>query len=573
LKHSICQLSNNPCQNNGFCIPNDARISLTTFTCLCPEGYSGEHCQNKNTRIDIRLNEIIISSSSLVLIHFITSFENAEHERTTLLKKVPFDQKSLTIYVTQPFNILFVEIPNQHYYLAVLREIYIPSEHIYTEIQTQQRCSSITELLNSTLLQYEYLRRVKSYPLVCRQHSQLMCFYDNDLMCICDLDRFSNCFRFNHTENNDCQGYNQCENGGQCFQNNETCPSKLTCICPDCYYGGRCQLSSSGFMFSLDVILGYHIKPNVSLNRQPLIIKISIAISTIMFIAGFISGCLSIVTFRREKSRQVGTGNYLLISSITSILMIIILTMKFWVLVLSQMSLINNRMFIKFNCVSLDFTLKVLLASNEWLNACVAIERMISVLKNIRFDKKKSKDISKWVIIIVFVFVILTHIHDPIHRELIDDLDIDEQRIWCLVQYSSSVNIYNSFITLFHFLIPFSINLISGLWLIISLSRNRAGVQRDQSFQQHFKRQIEQHRHILIAPCLLILLSLPRLIISFISGCMRSARQPWLHLMGYFLSFIPSMLIFIVFVLPSENYKTEFKTIVQEIMGQYRPNL
>jgi di/tricarboxylate transporter len=198
---------------------------------------------------------------------------------------------------------------------------------------------------------------------------------------------------------------------------------------------------------------------------------------------------------------------------------------------------------------------------------------MISVLKNIRFDKKKSKDISKWVIIIVFVFVILTHIHDPIHRELIDDLDIDEQRIWCLVQYSSSVNIYNSFLTLFHFLIPFSINLISGLWLIISLSRNRAGVQRDQSFQQHFKRQIQQHRHILIAPCLLILLSLPRLIISFISGCMRSARQPWLHLMGYFLSFIPSMLIFIVFVLPSENYKTEFKTIIQEIMGEYRTHL
>jgi len=121
LKHSICQLSNNPCQNNGFCIPNDDRISLTTFTCLCPEGYSGEYCQNKNTRIDIRLDEIIISSSSLVLIHFITSFEDAEHERTILLKKVPFDHKTLTVYVTQPFNILFVEIPNQHYYLAVLR--------------------------------------------------------------------------------------------------------------------------------------------------------------------------------------------------------------------------------------------------------------------------------------------------------------------------------------------------------------------------------------------------------------------------------------------------------------------
>jgi hypothetical protein len=38
-------------------------------------------------------------------------------------------------------------------------------------------------------------------------------------MCICDIDRFSNCFSFNYTMNNDCQGYNYCENDGQCFLN------------------------------------------------------------------------------------------------------------------------------------------------------------------------------------------------------------------------------------------------------------------------------------------------------------------------------------------------------------------
>jgi hypothetical protein len=47
---------------------------------------------------------------------------------------------------------------------------------------------------------------------------------------------------------------------------------------------------------------------------------------------------------------------------------------------------------------------------------------------------------------------------------------------------------------------------------------------------------------------MLILLTLHRLIISFASGCMRSAREPWLYLIGYFLSFIPSMLTFIVFM-------------------------
>jgi hypothetical protein len=370
--------------------------------------------------------------------------------------------------------------------------------------------------------------------------------------------------------NNDCRGYNHCENDGQCFHNNETCLTKPTCICQDCYYGAKCQFSTKGFIFSLDAILGYHIKPNISINHQPLIIKISIAISTLMFITGFINGFLSIITFRRKIPRQVGTGNYLFISSITSTIMIILLTIKFWQLILSQMSLINNRFLLSFSCISIDVSLKILLASKEWLNACVAMERMFSVIRSTRFDKIKSRKISKWIIISVFIVTILTHIHDPIHRQLIDDIDIDEKRIWCFVRYSSSINIYDSFITLFHFLVPFLINIISALWIIISIAYKRLGIQPDQTFQQHLRRQMQQHRHLLLSPFILMLLTLPRLIISFVSSCMRSARQPWLYLIGYFISFIPSMLTFVVFILTSKTYKKEFNTVIEQAMRRFR---
>jgi len=80
LKHSICQLSNNPCQHNGLCIPIDYRINLTEFSCFCSDDYSGKICQNKNNQIDIQLDETIISNTSVVFLHFITSFQNAEHE-------------------------------------------------------------------------------------------------------------------------------------------------------------------------------------------------------------------------------------------------------------------------------------------------------------------------------------------------------------------------------------------------------------------------------------------------------------------------------------------------------------
>ncbi|UJR20053.1 hypothetical protein I4U23_023187 [Adineta vaga] len=324
VKHPICHPSNNPCQHNGLCIPNDDRIGLTTFTCLCSQEYSGERCQNRNVQIVIHFNSIFNLATTFLYVNLITAFQNSIPERVVSLKKIPFDQKYIKLYAVKPFNILFIQMSYHEYYLAILREKYLSSEDISTEVQLKHRCHHIKELLNETYLQYKPLRRVKYYPFLCRKYSQLKCFRDHDenLMCI---------------SNYDCRANNVCKGRGQC--------------------------------------------------------------------------------------------------------------------------------------------------------------------------------------------------------------------------------IYD---------VPFSINVLSAIWLILSLAQNRAGVQCDQSYKQNLQHQFDQHRHLLIAPCLLIILSLPRLIISFISGCMRSARQPWLYLIGYFLSFIPSMFTFIVFVLPSETYRGEFRAAIQQINKRVR---
>ena len=218
------------------------------FTCLCPDGFSGERCENSNNRIDIHINETLLSNTTLIVLHLITAFDNAEHERRIVLKKNPLSHQNLVIHLGHTFHILLVEIPDQSYYLSILRERFIPSEYISTSVQSKQRCRSLIEL-NETLSEYEYLNRVKLYPLICRENSELMCFYDDYLMCICDSQRFSNCFSFNKTVTNDCQGMNYCQNDGRCFQNNQTCATRLTCICPDCYFGSKCQFSTKGFLF------------------------------------------------------------------------------------------------------------------------------------------------------------------------------------------------------------------------------------------------------------------------------------------------------------------------------------
>ncbi|CAF4291701.1 unnamed protein product, partial [Rotaria sordida] len=193
-----------------------------------------------------------------------------------------------------------------------------------------------------------------------------------------------------------------------------------------------------------------------------------------MLISQLIMGSLSIATFKLKNSREVGCGYYLLASSVTSMCMIIVLTIKIWQLILSQMSIITNRSILSIGCKSIEIILKSGLVSTEWLNACVSIERMFNIMSGISFNKTTSRIIAKRVIFIVIILTLITHIHDPLKRQLIDDLDGDQQRIWCLSQYSSTLTVYNKFITLFHFLMPFSINMISAFITIIVAARSRA---------------------------------------------------------------------------------------------------
>jgi hypothetical protein len=84
--------------------------------------------------------------------------------------------------------------------------------------------------------------------------------------------------------------------------------------------------------------------------------------------------------------------------------------------------------------------------------------------------------------------------------------------------------------------------------------RRRAIVHPQQNYRQHLRKQFYQHRHLLIAPFVLIL--------TLISKCMQSANDAWLFLTGYFISFIPSMLKFILYVLSSKFYLKEFCKLI-----------
>ena len=553
LTRTVC--TSQPCQNDGQCVSGDfGRRAVLEFTCLCKEGYSGDRCQIVNTRVEISFHSSIRIPPS-ILVHFISVYNDTDPLRITALRKIPFNQASAIAFTSTAFRLIFAQF-NGKFYLVYHRRVQSRPAQVSTSAQDSHRCLSITELFNSTILELNTLHRIKYYHLPCQEHVQLVCFYEPLYMCLCTTDRQADCFEFDQNSSSSCAEENFCENGGHCYRDDPVCPRKVTCGCQPCFYGSRCQFSTAEAGLSLDVILGYHILVRVPFSQQPSILFIGIAVTTLLVGIGLLDALLSIRTFQAPMIQKTACGLYLWASSITSLLVIIAFAMKMSLMIVSQMGTITQRSFLLVHCIIMDSLVRVLLSVGDWLRACVCVELAFTICQGVTFDPAKSKRRSKWVIGCIYLFVVLTTLHEPVHRQLTDDME--EHRTWCVTTYSAMWASINTSVVLLHFLTPFFINIVSAILIIVKAARRRSTVQQTLTHRQHLRAQFHQHKKLLLSPCLLIALTTPRLIISFASGCMSSSRQSSLLLAGYFLSFIPPMLTVVVFVLPSETYKQQF---------------
>ncbi|CAF4927760.1 unnamed protein product [Rotaria sp. Silwood1] len=578
LKSTVC--ISNPCLNSGECIAGDEKIAETDYYCLCPEGFMGLICEKIQTKIEFIFEKTIpIPQSILIHFFYVSSKPRLPEEshladpmRTTLISKIKSYENSTFIYYGRTFHLIFVEF-NEHRYLAFLQQNSTSTINISLKIIPDHHCASIKELFDEHIQALPRWHRAKYYHVPCQKHSSLACFYDNDyFMCLCDIDRNANCFKFDYKPVYSYLGWNYCENNGQYYLDNDTCPTSSSCFCKECYFGSRCHLTTKGFGLSLDAILGYSIRPNFSFSKQPIIVKLSTTGTILIFVIAIVNGILSIITFQTKRSFDRGCGVYLFASSITSCITMTIFAVKFVVFLLSHMSIITNYSFLKSSCICLDMLLKSLLAIGDWLNACVSIERVLTIQLGIKFNKLKSKQIAKKVVFGIYLVVFASFIYDSVYRRLLDDTE--EQRIWCIVRYPSSVQTFATFNNSFHFLVPLSINFISIASIIILVARQKSKIRKQQSYKQHLWEQFHEHKHRLLSSFILVIIALPRLIMSLISSCLKSARNSWLFVCSYFISFIPPSLIFIIFVLPSEFYRKEFKEatarIRQIIQTQFR---
>ncbi|CAF1000956.1 unnamed protein product [Adineta steineri] len=351
-----------------------------------------------------------------------------------------------------------------------------------------------------------------------------------------------------------------------------------------CVIGDQCNFYLKGIGLTLDDILRDELQSNTVLNNQSFSIKLSAALTIIMFIAGLFNSILSFITFQNKDSQQVGCGMYLLASSITSLLAISMFIIKFWFVVLTHINVSTSLSVLRGGCVSIEPILKLFLYLDGWLNACVAVERAVLIFKGVKFDKKKSKSIARRTVLILPFCIFGTLIHELVFRRLFEyetvpdttdtsknNEDTIKRYISCITRYSPSVQDYNTAVLFFHLVGPFIVNLFSALFIIFGGAQQRSMARTSQSFKEHVQQQFREHKQLIISPIVLLFLSIPRLIISLLPGCVKTSENLWLYLGAYFISFTPSMLIFLIFVFPSELYMKAFKQSIIRIRQRPSP--
>lgn len=541
------------CKNQGTCVAASDYMHKVPFQCICTEQFFGPVCEARKIQVDISFANIQIPSHMFT--HFITVYTDAHPKLTTRIHNTIFRQHTVTLYRTQPFHLLFVEW-NYVYYLVYLHQNDEKPLHISATIHSNQQCPSIQELFNLTTMNLHHLQRIKYYHLICQQNQNLECFFGETLMCLCTIARHANCFTFEQKTSFVCHRYNPCEHDAQCFHDTLSCPSRRICVCRGCYYGNRCQFYVERFGLSLEAILSYAIRRQTPLTEQPISIKICAVITMLMFAFSIVNGFLLTLTFCNKQLREVGCGTYLLASSIISIITMTGFAANFWLLIAVHTDMLTNLSLLFARCVIFEPLLKALLTMHDWMNSCIALERAFTVYQGTKFNHRQSKKVAKWLLGFLIFFSIGTSVHESFNRRLFNDEE--EHRIWCIVSYSQSLQKFSSIILLVHFMVPFSINLGSAIFIIISKARQVSTARKSFTYKQHVQEHFRQHKHLIISPIVLVLLGVPKLMISVIPGCMKLAYDPWLLLTSYFISFVPSMLIFVVYVLPSQIYKKEF---------------
>ena len=579
IKYNPCE--NIQCQNNGTCLPLGHRDFA--FTCACADNSIGTYCEEIQRPSFISIGKSIADLSMIpaIIIIFDSTADNRAIQMTGVLhKNVPVP---VTLKITGKQHLRFLRVfhnlSNSFYYLVSIQNPTSSVPPINTSVITKNRCKNVTEIFNQTILyDYSYLKRLKLYHLPCKHDHNLRCFFDEYRMCLCTKDHNSNCHSFNHQHGN-CD---YCKNDGLCLRQNSF-ESKwiFTCLCQECSYGSICQFARGSYFITLDMLIGLEIQSDkTSLGQQSTAVHLILIVLIIILSFSLIFNTIGIVVFSTKKVRQVGCDLYLLHLAIVAEIGVVLLFLRFLYMLLVRIYVVDNLLLIRVSCISLEYLLRLATSLFDWLTVCISMERAYTVIKDVHFTRivaAKTLKISRWIIVFVVLMNILTTLHRPFYLTLADEPGFDDEpqgHPWCVLDFGkTSWSVYEKVINIGHLIIPFILNLLSiitFIWQRIHFELTSTTRKNKASRFAIIKEQLLKYKSILIGTMTVIVLEIPRFILTFTLACIDQTWQKYIYLFGYLVSFLPLAGLVFIYVMPSPKYKRQFKIIGGKLLRLFR---
>ncbi len=295
----------------------------------------------------------------------------------------------------------------------------------------------------------------------------------------------------------------------------------------------------------------------------------------ILLLIGAVNNVCSFVTFNRPKPLLVGIGHYLRTASIINQLTLFILLLKLVHLVLSIKGYVVYHLMNTILCKVLSYLLACTSRMSYWLMGMVAIER-VYVTWYLKGTWLKSPRIAKWTMGAIIIGTMVCNVHELIYYQSIEDpksLDMNNSR-WCVTSYPSGIGTYNQVNIILNYILPLLINLLSTIVLMVLITRKRAIATTNKS--AHLKSESNmrltmrtyvnlfcENKELILAPLVTMLpqiFALPQFILSFSLACQEFNVnwQRYLLIISYFITYLPQVLSYKLYISPSSFYKNEF---------------
>ena len=294
-----------------------------------------------------------------------------------------------------------------------------------------------------------------------------------------------------------------------------------------------------------------------------------IIIPILLFLIGGMNNVCCYVTFNRPKPLLVGSGHYLRASSIVNQIALLILLLKLLHLVLSLKAYITHQLVNTILCKALSYLVGCSNRISYWLMGMVAVER-VYVTWYLRGTRLKSPRIAKRIIAAIIIGVIICDVHELIFYQSIEDPK--KNSTWCVTSYPSDITIYNQVNIILNYILPFLINLLSTIILIILIVRRRVTAKKSdlagsltkgRSPLRIYLRLLKKNKELILAPSVTMLpqlFFLPQFILSFSFACreFNIAWQRYLLIIAFFITYLPQVFSYKLYISYSSLYTEEF---------------